>query len=119
MAHAYNSSTWEAETGVIPQDCHHNCYLPFKLDISWVWWPMPVIPVLGRLRQEDHRFEANLSNLGRPCFKLRNKKSQEWWHMLVIPVLGMLRQEDPGFVASLSNLVRPCFKIKNKIGLGV
>ena len=34
---------------------------------------MPVIPVLGKLRQEDHRFEARLSNLARPCFKIKNK----------------------------------------------
>ena len=34
--------------------------------LSWVQWRMPVIPVLGRLRQEDHRLEASFSNLVRP-----------------------------------------------------
>ena len=34
---------------------------------------MPVIPILGRLRQEDCRFEASLGNLARPCFKIKNK----------------------------------------------
>ena len=29
-----------------------------------VWWHTLVIPVLGRLRQEDHRFKDSLSNLG-------------------------------------------------------
>ena len=67
---------------------------------------MHIILVLGRLRQEDHRFEASLSNLVRPCFKIK-RKSRAWWHTLVIPVLGRLRQEDHRFAASLSNLLRP------------
>jgi hypothetical protein len=28
-----------------------------------VWWGMPIIPALGRLRQKDQEFEANLSYL--------------------------------------------------------
>ena len=48
--------------------------LCFKMKIkSRVWWCMPVIPVFGRLRQEDHRFVASLSILVRPCFKIQNK----------------------------------------------
>ena len=39
-----------------------NCY-------SWTWWHTLVIPVIGRLRQEDRRFAASLSYLVRPCFK--------------------------------------------------
>jgi hypothetical protein len=27
---------------------------------SQMWWPMPIIPALRRLRQEDHKFKANL-----------------------------------------------------------
>jgi hypothetical protein len=30
-----------------------------KID-SWVWWCISVVPVLGRLRQEDHKFKASL-----------------------------------------------------------
>ena len=41
---------------------------------SWVWWCTPVIPVLGRLKQEDCRFETSLSNLARPCFKIKKQK---------------------------------------------
>ena len=32
---------------------------------------MLVIPVLGKLRQEDSEFTASLSNLVRPCFKIK------------------------------------------------
>ena len=68
---------------------------------------MSVILVLGRLRQEDCKFEANLSNLARPCLKIKNNKEWAWWHTLVIPGPGRLRQEDLRFAASLSYLVRP------------
>jgi hypothetical protein len=30
---------------------------------------MPVTPVLGRLRQEDHKLEVNLAYIERPCLK--------------------------------------------------
>jgi hypothetical protein len=32
-------------------------------------WFMPVIPALGRMRQEDHKFKVNLGYLVRPCLK--------------------------------------------------
>ena len=35
---------------------------------------MPVIPVLGKLRQEDCRFNISLSNLMRPYFKIKSKR---------------------------------------------
>jgi hypothetical protein len=39
---------------------------------------MPIIPALGRLRWEDHEFEASLSyNIARPCLKEKSKKSKE------------------------------------------
>jgi hypothetical protein len=31
-------------------------------------------PVLGRLRQEDHKFKANVGYIGRPCLKKQNNK---------------------------------------------
>ena len=37
-----------------------------KKNRSRVWWCTLVIPVLGRLRPEDHRFPASLSYLVRP-----------------------------------------------------
>ena len=30
-------------------------------ELSWAWWHRLVIPVLGRLTQEDHRFKDSLS----------------------------------------------------------
>jgi hypothetical protein len=31
-----------------------------------MWWPMPIIPALRRLRQEDHKFKANLGYIWLP-----------------------------------------------------
>jgi hypothetical protein len=34
--------------------------------VSWVWWRVPVIPALGRLRLENHEFKAILGDMARP-----------------------------------------------------
>jgi hypothetical protein len=39
---------------------------------SWSWWYMCVIQALGRLRQEDHKFEASLDNIERPSQKKKS-----------------------------------------------
>jgi hypothetical protein len=36
---------------------------------------MPVIPALGRLKQEDHEFKANLVYIARPCLKRTRKET--------------------------------------------
>jgi hypothetical protein len=36
-------------------------------------WSTPVIPALGRLRQEGHEFKASLDYLVRPCLKQKQK----------------------------------------------
>ena len=75
VAHACNPS-WEAETGGSqvqgqPQqlrEARSNLVRPcFKIETNnrWVWWSQLIIPVLGRLKQEDYRFKASLSNLVR------------------------------------------------------
>ena len=102
-----------------------------------MWCRTPVIPALGRLRQEDRckfetslgyktEFKASLSCIVRPYLekflkvKVHNA-GQAWWHIPVILALGRLRQEDQcGFKtslgyktelkASLNCIERPCLK---------
>jgi hypothetical protein len=38
---------------------------------------MPVIPALGRLRQEDHEFKASLVYKPRPCLKKQTNKQKQ------------------------------------------
>jgi hypothetical protein len=44
---------------------------------NWAWWFTPVIPSLGRLKQEDHKLEASLDYIGRPCLKTKKKEEEE------------------------------------------
>ena len=41
---------------------------------SQAWWRMPVILVLGRMRQEDYKFEASLGYLTRPCLTVKMRR---------------------------------------------
>jgi hypothetical protein len=34
-----------------------------------LFWPMPIIPALGKLRQEDLKLEDNLGYIARPCLQ--------------------------------------------------
>jgi hypothetical protein len=38
---------------------------------------MPVIPALRRLRQENLKFEASLSNIAKSCLKKKKKKKRK------------------------------------------
>jgi hypothetical protein len=45
-----------------------------KLMVSQAWWCMPIIPALGRLRQEDHdEFEASQGYTMRSYHKIKQK----------------------------------------------
>ena len=66
VMHACNPSTWETKIGE------------------------------SRVHSQPQQLSKTLSNLARPCFKIKNKKGQGWWCTLVIPVLGRLRPEDTG-----------------------
>jgi hypothetical protein len=39
-----------------------------------VWWGTPVIPALGRLRQEDYKFQVGLGYIVRSCLKKKIRK---------------------------------------------
>jgi hypothetical protein len=39
-----------------------------------VWWYTPVIPALGKLRKEDHEFEASLGYIARAVSKKKKKQ---------------------------------------------
>ena len=77
-----------------------------------MWWRTPVIPALGRLRQEDQcEFETNLG------YKSELKASMNCIVRPGIPALGRLRQEDPcGFETSLGYKtdLRNCKAISKK-----
>jgi hypothetical protein len=45
--------------------------------VRWVWWFTSVIPVPGRLRQEDGEFEANLGYIIRLSLKTMTRKGRK------------------------------------------
>jgi hypothetical protein len=41
--------------------------------LKMYWWCMSIIPALGRLRQEDHKFKVSLGYIGSPSLKKKKK----------------------------------------------
>jgi hypothetical protein len=52
---------------------------------SLVWWYIPVIPALGRLRKEDEEFESSLGYIVRPALAKERKRKLE----VGLPVPGL------------------------------
>jgi hypothetical protein len=48
-----------------------------KMEESWAWWHLPVIPALGRQSQEDREFKASLGYTARPCLEIKKKKKKK------------------------------------------
>jgi hypothetical protein len=40
--------------------------------LRWAWQYMPIIPALGRLRQEDHKLETSLGYTVSLCLKKKS-----------------------------------------------
>jgi hypothetical protein len=51
-------------------------YIKSLEDGNWVWWLTFVIPALGRLRQEEHKFKARLGYIVRSCLKQLKKNNE-------------------------------------------
>jgi hypothetical protein len=45
---------------------------------SWVWWDIPVILALKRLRQEDLKFESSLGYAVNSCLKNKTTPTQKY-----------------------------------------
>jgi hypothetical protein len=85
---------------VCPLNFLHCSYITFNIKKitkeSWALWLMPVIPVFGRLRQEDHGLKASLGCIARPC--LKNKMTKE--------KLSHISVVKPRSISSLDGLVQ-------------
>jgi hypothetical protein len=52
-----------------------------------IWWYIPVIPALRRLRQKDHNFKASLGQTVKPC--LKNNKTMagcQWLSPIILAI---------------------------------
>jgi hypothetical protein len=54
---------------------HYLKYKIVKNIFSQVWWYMPIIPALGRLRQKDLSLKASLGYMGRPPHQTTTKEN--------------------------------------------
>jgi hypothetical protein len=54
---------------------HYLKYKIVKNIFSQVWWYMPIIPALRRLRQKDLSLKASLGYMGRPPHQTTTKEN--------------------------------------------
>jgi hypothetical protein len=54
-----------------------NISLVKKSRMGWMWWCMPIIQALGRLRQEDCKLEGSMNNIIRSSLEKKRKKQKE------------------------------------------
>jgi hypothetical protein len=50
---------------------------PVRSRPGWAWWPMPIIPVLERLKQEDCEFKGSLGYMMSPCLEKRKQDKNQ------------------------------------------
>ena len=52
-----------------------------KSPASWTWWYMTITPALGKLKQEDMKFEVSMRYIVRLCLKKKkkSKKKERVW----------------------------------------
>lgn len=55
-------------------------YLSRILMLSYVWWWMPVIPTVKRVRHEHGKFKTTLDYLIRPYLKIPRAEDTGQWH---------------------------------------
>jgi hypothetical protein len=45
-----------------------------NIELCQAWWCIPITPTHGRLRQEDHEFDASLGYILKPCQKKEKER---------------------------------------------
>jgi hypothetical protein len=50
---------------------------------SQMWWFMPVIPALGRLRQKDWKFEVSMDYIARLWLKTKKGHRTRKWRVTI------------------------------------
>lgn len=61
-------------------------WLMLRMKRPWVWRHPYVIPMTGRLRQEDHQFDNSLSYIAKPCPLFRKKEKGRGSSVLLNPL---------------------------------
>jgi hypothetical protein len=63
------------EAILLTRNLKSGMYLLLELIWCQAWWYTPVIPALRSWRQEDHKFQAIMGYITRPCLKQTEEKN--------------------------------------------